>query len=134
MKHTDSHGALRHGRKRMARSRSGSARMRWLWCGLVCVSLSACSAAYHFRYQYTMIAADSSRGGTDNERFRVLVSPTDEVGVLQLAVMNKSAQPITIVWTRTQYVDPLGHVRPVIDAGSSGLFGPSAWPAGRTLV
>src|SRR2546423_459316 len=122
MGHTDSHGALRHGRKRMALSRSGSARMRWLWCGLVCVSLSACSAAYHFRYQYTLIAAAGSRGGIDNERLRILVTPTDEVGVLQLNIMNKSTQPITVVWTRTQYVDPLGHVRPAIDAGPTGLF------------
>ena len=118
----------------MVRSRSGPARMRWLWCVLVCVSLSACSAAYHFRYQYTPVAAEGSSADIDNERLRVRVIPTDEVGVLQLTVMNKSAQPLTIVWTRTQYTDPLGHVRPAIDAGPSGLFGPPAWPAGGTLV
>src|SRR2546426_1393855 len=134
MEHADSHSALQHGRKCMVRSRSGPARMRWLWCVLVCVSLSACSAAYHFRYQYTPIATEGSSADIDNERLRVRVIPTDEVGVLQLTVMNKSAQPLTIVWTRTQYIDPLGHVRPAIDAGPSGLFGPPAWPAGGTRV
>src|SRR5215831_18654728 len=118
----------------MALSRSGLVHLRWLWCVCVCVSLSACSAAYHFRYQYALVAADSSRGGVDNERLRILVTPTDEVGVLQLNIMNKSAQPITVVWTRTQYVDPLGHVRPVIDARASGLFGPPTWPADGTLI
>jgi hypothetical protein len=118
----------------MVLSRSGPVPMRWLWCVLVCVSLSACSTPYHFRYQYTLVDADGSSDGIDNERLRVRVIPTDEVGVLQLAVMNKSAQPLTIVWTRTQYIDPLGHSRPAIDAGPSGLFGPPAWPAGGSLI
>jgi len=118
----------------MVLSRSGPARWRWLWCVLVGVSLSACSATYHFRYQSTLLSTDSSRNGLDNERLRILVNPTDEVGVLQLHVMNKSAQPVTIVWNRTQYVDPLGHVRPAIDAGPIGLFGVPAWPSGGTIV
>src|SRR5713226_4661632 len=102
MKHTDSHGALQHGRKRMVLSRSGPARLHWLWCVLVGVSLSACSTPYHFRYQSTLVVTDGSSTSIDNERLRILVTPTDEVGVLQLNVMNKSAQPITVVWTRTQ--------------------------------
>ncbi len=118
----------------MVLSRSGLARLRWLWCLLVGVSLSACNTPYHFRYHYTPVAAEGSSADIDNERLRVRVIPTDEVGVLQLTVMNKSAQPLTIVWTRTQYIDPLGHVRPAIDAGPSGLFGPPAWPAGGTLI
>lgn len=118
----------------MTLSRSGLARLRWFWCVLVCVSLSACSTAYHFRYHYTPVVAEGSSADIDNERLRVRVIPTDEVGVLQLTVMNKSVQPLTIVWTRTQYVDPLGHLRPVIHAGPSGLFGPPTWPAGGSLV
>ena len=118
----------------MVLSRSGPARLRWLWCVLVCVSLSACSAPYHFRYQYTPVATEGSSADVDNERLKVLVIPTDEVGVLQLTVMNKSPQPLTIVWTRTHYIDPLGHVRPAIDARPAGLFGPPAWPAGGTLI
>jgi len=114
--------------------RSGPARLRWLWCVLMGVSLSACSAPYHFRYHYTPVATEGSSADIDNERLRVRVVPTDDVGVLQLAVLNKSAQPLTIVWTRTHYIDPLGHLRPTIDAGPSGLFGPPAWPAGGSLI
>jgi len=118
----------------MVLSRSGPARLRWFWCVLVCVSLSACSTPYHFRYHYTPVDTDGSSAGIDDERLRVRLIPTDEVGVLQLAVMNKSAQPLTIVWTRTHYIDPLGHMRPAIDAGPSGLFGAPVWPAGGSLV
>ena len=118
----------------MVLSRSGPTCRRWFWCVLVGVSLSACSTAYHFRYHYTPLATDGSSAGIDDARLRVRVIPTDEVGVLQLAVMNKSAQPLTIVWTRTHYIDPLGHLRPAINAGSSGLFGPPGWPAGGTLI
>ena len=110
------------------------ARVCWLWCVAICVSLSGCSGAYHFRYQYTMVAPDSGSGSIENERVRVHVTPTPEVGVLQLAVMNKSTQPITIVWTQTRYVDPLGQVRPAMDAGASGWFGPPGWPPGGTRL
>lgn len=118
----------------MVLSRSGPVRLRWLWGVLVCISLSACGTPYHFRYHYTPVATEGSSADIENERLRVRVIPTDEVGVLQLAVMNKSAQPLTIVWTRTHYIDPLGHMRPAIHAGPSGLFGPPTWPAGGTLI
>jgi len=118
----------------MVLSRPGSARVRWLWCVLVLVSLSGCSTPYHFRYQYAMVATDGSRESIDNERLSIRVTPTSEVGVLQLAVMNKSTQPMTIVWTQTRYIDPLGHARPAIDAGASGFFGPPGWPAGGTRL
>ena len=118
----------------MVFSRLRSAHVRWLWCVDLYMTLSGCSGAYHFRYQYTMVTPDSGSGSIENDRVRIHVTPTPEVGVLQLAVMNKSTQPITIVWTQTQYVDPLGHVRPAINAGPIGLFGVSAWPAGGTIV
>ena len=110
------------------------ARVRWLWYVLIGVSLSGCSPAYYFRYQYTMVAPAGSNAGIENERVQVRVTPTAAVGVLQLAVLNKSTQPIHILWTQTRYVDPLGQVRPAIDAEASGLFGPAGWPAGGTRI
>ena len=95
----------------MVLSQLRSVPVRWLWYVAICVSLSGCSAAYHFRYQYTMVAPDNGSDGIENDRVRVHVTPTTEVGVLQLTVMNKSTQPITIVWTQTRYVDPLGQAR-----------------------
>jgi hypothetical protein len=109
-------------------------RLRWLWYVLIGVSLSGCSPAYHFRYQYTMIAPDGSNEGFENERVRVRVIPTAEPGVLQLLVLNKSTQPINIIWTQTRYVDPLGQVRPAINAEASGLFGAPGWPTEGTRI
>ena len=108
------------------------AHRHWLWYVLICVSLGGCSPTYHFRYQYTMVAPDGSNEGFEDERVRVRVTPTSEPGVLQLMVLNKSTQPLTIIWTQTRYVDPLGQVRPVINAEASGLFSASGWPAGGT--
>ena len=101
------------------------ARVYWLWYVLIGISLSGCSPTYHFRYQYTMVAPDGSKEGIENERVRVRLTPTAETGGLQLAVLNKSTQPIYIMWTQTRYVDPLGQVRPAINAEASGLFSPA---------
>ena len=110
------------------------ARVYWLWYVLIGISLSACSPTYHFRYQYTMVAPDGSKEGIENERVRVRLTPTAETGGLQLAVLNKSTQPIYIMWTQTRYVDPLGQVRPAINAEASGLFSPAGWPAEGTRI
>ena len=118
----------------MVLCRPGPVRLHWLWCVFVVVSLSGCSAPYHFRYQYTMVAPDSSSAGIANERVQVRLTPTSEVGVLQLSVLNRGTQPLTIVWTQTRYIDPLGQARPAIDAGASGWFGAPGWPADGTRV
>ena len=110
------------------------ARVYWLWYVLIGISLSGCSPTYHFRYQYTMVAPDGSKEGIENERVRVRLTPTAETGGLQLAVLNKSTQPIYIMWTQTRYVDPLGQVRPAINAEASGLFSPAGWPAEGTRI
>ncbi|MBM3224849.1 MAG: hypothetical protein FJZ47_13730 [Candidatus Tectomicrobia bacterium] len=112
----------------------GHARRRWLVYLMCCLSLSSCSPAYQFRYQYTMIPPTDASDGIENAQVRVRVVPMDDLGVLQLAVLNKSPQPITIVWNQTRYVDPLGQPRPAIDASPSGLFGPPGWPAGGTRL
>lgn len=106
----------------------------WLWWVLVLASLGGCSAPYHFRYQYALVAPEGGGAGLDNERLRVRVAPTPEVGVLQLTVVNRGTAPITIIWTQTHYIDPLGQARPVINAGASGLFGPPGWPVGGTRL
>jgi hypothetical protein len=108
--------------------------VRWLWCVFVLTSLGACSAPYHFRYQYALVAAEGSSSNIDNDRLRVFVVPTAEVGVLQLTVVNKGIESITIVWAQTRYVDPLGQTRPVVNADASGLFAPQGWPASGTRL
>jgi hypothetical protein len=110
------------------------AHVRWLWYVIICVSLGGCSPTYHFRYQYTMVAPDGSNEGFENERVRVRVIPTAEAGVLQLLVLNKSTQPMYIIWTQTRYIDPMGQARPAMDAGASSLFSAPGWPASGTRI
>jgi hypothetical protein len=119
----------------MVLSRPGSARVCWLWCVLVLLSLSGCSTPYHFRYQSAIVAPEEgSPAGIDNEQLRIRLVPTPEVGVLELMVMNKGAQPVTIVWPRTRYIDPLGQPRPALNAAPAGFFGPPGWPAEGTRI
>src|SRR2546426_975382 len=94
----------------MVLSQLGPTHIRWLWYVIICVSLGGCSPTYYFHYQYTMVAPDGSNEGFENERVRVRVTPTAEAGVLQLLVLNKSPQPMNIIWTQTRYIDPLGQV------------------------
>lgn len=111
------------------------ARQPWLWTLLLGLSLCGCSSAYHFRYQYAMVpSAGSTSEGIETERVRIRVVPTEEVGVLQVSVLNLGLQPLTILWARTQYIDPLGQARPVIDASATGLFSVASFPAEGTRV
>ncbi len=110
-------------------------RLRWLWGVLLSVSLCGCGTAYHFRYQYTMLpTAGGTSDGIEDARVRIRVTPTSEVGVLQLSVMNIGTQPVTIVWARTRYIDPLGQTRPVLDASATGWFSTPEWPAEGTRI
>ncbi len=118
----------------MIRVRSMVPRAVWLGCLLAFVTLSGCSAPYQFRYHYTLIAPADGTDGIDDERVRVRVNPSPDVGVLQLTVINKSLQPVTIEWEQTRYIDPLGHSRATLDAGAGGFFKPQGWPAGGTRI
>jgi hypothetical protein len=108
--------------------------VHWLWYALVLVSLSGCSTPYHFRYQSTIVASEGSPAGIDDERLRIRVVPTAEAGILELTVVNKGVQPVTIVWSQTRYIDPLGQVRPAINAEATGFFASPAWPAAGTRI
>jgi hypothetical protein len=106
----------------MALAQLHDACQRCFWGVLILLSLSSCSAAYRFQYQYTLVAPAESPGGVvEDARVRLRVHPTAEVGVLQLAVTNKSAQPIAIVWAQSYYIDPLGRARRAIGAEAQGF-------------
>ncbi|MGE3536217.1 MAG: hypothetical protein AB7N91_02125 [Candidatus Tectimicrobiota bacterium] len=110
------------------------ARVGGPWCVLALLLCSGCSAPYHFRYQSTLVAPADGSDSIEDERVRVRVTPTTETGVLQLTVINKTLQPLTIVWSQTYYVDPLGRQRPTLDASTPGIFGPQPWPTSGTRV
>lgn len=110
------------------------ARIPWLCSVLALAALSGCSAQYQFRYHYDLVAPTAGSDGIEDERVRVRVNPTAEAGVLQLTVINKGLQPMTIVWDQTRYIDPLGQSRATISAESSGVFGLQPWPVHGTPV
>ena len=110
------------------------ARALRLWCVVALVTLSGCTAPYQFRYHYTLVAPAGGSDSIEDERVRVRVTPTVETGVLELTVINKSLQPLTIVWDQTRYVDPFGHQRPTIEAEAGGFWWPRPWPVGGPQV
>lgn len=103
-------------------SQYGLASRHWHWVLLLCVALSGCTATYRFQYEYAMVAPSGQGEGTEDAYVRIRLAPTAEAGGLQLAVLNKSVQPVAVVWSQTQYVDPLGRPRPVLEAGAPSLL------------
>lgn len=108
-------------------SQPGLASRHWCRFLLVCVALSGCTAAYRFQYEYAMVAPSEQGEGIEDAHVRIRMAPTAEAGVLQLAVLNKSVQPVAVVWAQTHYVDPLGRPRPVLEAGAQGLIRSPGW-------
>ena len=104
-------------------------------CGLLMLlSLSACSATYHFRYHYTLIAPPGGTEGIEDDQVRIQLSPAPESGIMQLAVVNKGAQAIAIVWGQTHYVDPFGRRRPATETGIQWFFRPREWVTDDTSI
>jgi hypothetical protein len=60
--------------------------------------------------------------------------PTAEAGVLQLIVLNKSVQPINIVWTKRATLTQWTRCAQQSTPGPSGVFGTPGWPAGGTRI
>jgi hypothetical protein len=101
---------------------------------LILLGLSACSSTYHFRYRYTLIAPLGGSEGLEDDQVRIQLSPAPESGIMQLAVVNKSAQAIAIVWDQTHYVDPFGRRRPATETGMQWFFRAREWFADDTPI
>lgn len=113
----------------MGRLLAGVPALCWCWPLAVWLLLSGCHPAYRFQYQSTLIAPTNA---LEDAQVRILVTPTTEVGVLQLTVANQSLERLTIVWPQSRYIDPLGRTRPVVETGPTGIL--SASPARGTPV
>jgi hypothetical protein len=99
---------------------------RRLWGLLLVLCLSGCSSAYHFRYRYTLIAPPDSTDGLEDDQVRIQLSPVPAGGMMQLAITNKSLQPMFIAWEQTYYLDPSGRRRSATESGLQ-WFRPSQW-------
>lgn len=112
----------------MARGQRRSACVRLLWYILFLLALSGCQAAHRFEYDYALIAPTSGTEGViEDDQARVRVVPTDEVGVVHLAVANKSPLPIVIVWSQSYYIDPLGYRRHALQTGGQQIIRSPGW-------
>jgi hypothetical protein len=98
------------------------------------LGLSACSAPYHFRYSYTLVAPLSETEGIEDNQVRIQLSPAPASGIMQLAVVNKGTQAIAIVWGQTHYVDPFGRRRPATETGIQWFFRPREWMTDDTSI
>ncbi len=118
----------------MCRLRLVPIRICQLCCLLALLSLSGCSATYRFQYHYTMISPPGGTEGLENNQVRIHLTPEPTTGVMQLAIANKSSQPITVVWEQTHYIDPLGRRRQATETGARWFFRPREWFADNTRI
>lgn len=91
------------------------------------MSLMACSPAYRFQYHYTMVEPPGGSEGVEDERVRIRLDPTVDRGLLNLAITNKSPQPITILWEQTHFIGPFGRRHDASETGAAWFFRPSEW-------
>jgi hypothetical protein len=108
--------------------------LRLLACVLLLLSVSACSSAYRFRYDYIMVDPPGGSEGVEDEHVRIHLTPVARKGLLHLVVVNKTSQPIRIVWEQTHYLDPRGRRREASETGIGWFFRPQEWLKDGTLV
>jgi len=98
----------------------------WL-CVLLLMSLSACGRGYRFQYEYSLIEPHRGQEGVEDEHVRIILAPVAHQGLLSLVVVNKSSQPIMIVWEQTYYIDPRGHRQAASETGLGWFYRPQEW-------
>lgn len=87
----------------------------------------ACSAPHQFRYDYALKASGKAAEGViENDRLRVQVTPTTALGVVHVAVTNKSLEPAAVAWGETYFVNPHGHRHQAIDRNQAVIRAPDA--------
>lgn len=87
----------------------------------------ACSAPHQFHYEYGLKASGGpTKGVIENERLRLQVVPTPALGVVHVAVTNKSLEPVALAWQETYFVNPHGHRHQAVDRDQAVIRAPDA--------
>ena len=87
----------------------------------------ACSAPHQYRYDYDLKASGGPAAGViENDRLRVQVVPTAALGVVHVAVTNKSLEPVAVAWQETYFVNPHGHRHQAVDRDQAVIRAPDA--------
>lgn len=101
--------------------------LAWLALGVMLLGLTGCSTAYRFQYHYVMTDPPGGSEGMQDENVQILIDPVPNQGLLDLAVMNKRTEPISIVWEQTYFVDPFGKRQQADEAGAGWFFRLQSW-------
>jgi hypothetical protein len=99
-----------------------------LLLGLAFAALAvACSAPHQYAYDYALKATgEPPQGVIENDRLRVQVVPTAALGVVHVAVTNKSLEPVAVAWQETYFVNPQGHRHQAVDRDQAVIRAPDA--------
>lgn len=108
---------------------------RWLLvCLAVLLGIVACSSAYRFQYQYTMIEPPGGSEGVEDDRVRIRLTPVPKRGTLNLALNNKGTQAVVLDWEQTHFIDPLGRRQQATEVGSNWFLRPANWFSDRVAI
>ena len=103
-------------------------RGRLLLLAVTCAALVvACGAPHDYGYDYALKASgEPAAGVVENDRLRVQVVPTAVLGVVHVAVTNKSLKPVAVAWEETYFVNPHGHRHQAVDRDQAVIRAPDA--------
>ena len=87
--------------------------------------LSGCGAAHQFHYDYALKASGERAAGViENDQVRVQAVPTAALGAVQVAVFNKSLQPVAVAWQESYFVSPDGHRHQAVNPNQAVIRAP----------
>ena len=111
----------------MEPSRRMNGRRSWTWCLVLAAWLSGCSAAHQYHYDYALKASGERAGGVvENDEVRVQAVPTAALGVVQVAVVNKSLEPVAVAWRESYFINPHGHRHQAVNTAQAVIRAPDA--------
>ena len=99
----------------------------WVRCVVLAALLSSCSATHQYHYDYALKASGERAGGViENDQVRVQAVPTEALGIVQLAVINKSLEPVAVAWQESYFVNPHGHRHQAVNPDQGIIRAPDA--------
>ena len=111
----------------MESSRQVGKHCSWAWCLVLVALLSSCGAAHQYHYDYALKASgERTEGVIENDRVRVQAVPTTTLGVVQMAVTNKSLEPVAVAWQASYFVNPHGHRHQAVNPNQGIIRAPDA--------
>ena len=87
----------------------------------------ACTAPHQYHYDYELkTSGGTTEGVIENDRLRVQVAPTTALGVVHVAITNKSLESVSVMWQETYFVNPHGHRHQAVNRNQAVIRAPDA--------